>query len=116
MRELEEESIQDSYLKEEQRKESWSQEDDAYFIYAYQQNEGIPVFHEQMSIAKSMAFDTPDNAPLQAIYSARGIPSSRSSVLFVEIRFSISPYITRAVIALSLSTRFPAVTSTISRQ
>ncbi len=73
MRELEEESIQDSYLKEEQRKESWSQEDDAYFIYAYQQNEGIPVFHEQMSIAKSMAFDTPDNAPLQAIYSARGI-------------------------------------------
>ncbi len=73
MKNLEEQYIQEDYLKEEQRKESWSQEDDAYFIYAYQQNEGIPIFHELMSIAESMAYDTPDNAPIQAVYSARGI-------------------------------------------
>lgn len=73
MKKLEEEYIQGNYLKEEQRKENWDQEDDAYFIYAYQQKEGIPIFHELMSIAESMAYDTPDNAPLQAIYSARGI-------------------------------------------
>lgn len=73
MKNLEEEYIQENYLKEEQRKENWDQEDDAYFIYAYQQKEGIPIFHELMSIAKSMAYDTPDNAPVQAIYSARGI-------------------------------------------
>ena len=73
MKNLEEKYIQEDYLKEEQRKESWSQEDDAYFIYAYQQNEGIPIFHELMSIAESMAYDTPDNAPIQAVYSARGI-------------------------------------------
>lgn len=30
-------------------------------------------FHEMMSIARSMAYDTPDNAPVQAIYSTRGI-------------------------------------------
>lgn len=73
MQKLEEESIQENYLEEGQRKESWNQEDDAYFVYAYQQKEGIPIFHELMSISQSMAFDTPDNAPVQAIYSARGI-------------------------------------------
>ena len=34
---------------------------------------GIPVFHELMSVAKQMADDSPDNAPVQAIYSARGL-------------------------------------------
>ena len=46
---------------------------DAYFIYGYQKYEDIPIFHEMMSIARSMAYDTPDNAPVQAIYSTRGI-------------------------------------------
>ena len=31
------------------------------------------IFHEMMSIARVMAYDTPDNAPIQAIYSTRGI-------------------------------------------
>ena len=48
-------------------------DDEAYFIYAYQENTGIPVFHELMSVAKQMADDSPDNAPVQAIYSARGL-------------------------------------------
>ena len=73
MKSLEEQYLQESYLTEEKRKENWSQEDDAYFIYAYQKYEDIPVFHEMMSIARSMAYDTPDNAPVQAIYSTRGI-------------------------------------------
>lgn len=73
MKNLEEEYIQEAYLEEEKRKESWNQEDDAYFIYAYQKNEGIPIFHELMSIARIMAYDTPDNAPIQAVYSTRGI-------------------------------------------
>ena len=73
MENLEEQYLQEDYLTEEKRKESWSQEDDAYFIYAYQKYEGIPIFHELMSIARIMAYDTPDNAPVQAIYSTRGI-------------------------------------------
>lgn len=62
-------------MEEEKRKGSWSQEDDAYFIYAWQEYEGIPVFVEYMSIARDFAFDTPDNAPILAIYSARGLES-----------------------------------------
>ena len=73
MKNLEEQYLQEGYLTEEKRKESWSQEDDAYFIYGYQKYEDIPIFHEMMSIAGSMAYDTPDNAPIQAIYSTRGI-------------------------------------------
>ncbi len=73
MKTLEEEYIQENYLEEDQQKENWSQEDDAYFIYAYQQNEGIPIFHDLMSIAGIMAYDTPDNAPVQAVCSARGV-------------------------------------------
>ena len=45
MKNLEEQYLQEDYLTEEKRKESWSQEDDAYFIYAYQKYEDIPVFH-----------------------------------------------------------------------
>lgn len=73
MKNLEDQYLQEGYLIEEKRKESWSQEDDAYFIYGYQKYEDIPVFHEMMSIARIMAYDTPDNAPIQAIYSTRGI-------------------------------------------
>ena len=73
MKNLEEQYLQEGRLTEEKRKESWSQEDDAYFIYGYQKYEDIPIFHEMMSIARSMAYDTPDNAPVQAIYSTRGI-------------------------------------------
>ncbi|MDO4274811.1 MAG: hypothetical protein Q4D16_14175 [Eubacteriales bacterium] len=73
MKNLEEEYVKEELLPEDKRKETWSQDDDAYFIYAYQENEGVPIFHEMMSIARQMAYDTPDNAPIQVIYSARGI-------------------------------------------
>ena len=62
------------YQKKEKTNEPTS-EDEAYFIYAYQENTGIPVFHELMSVAKQMSDDSPDNAPVQAIYSARGLES-----------------------------------------
>ena len=39
------------------------------YFYAYQKYEDIQFFHEMMSIARSMAYDTPDNAPVQAVYS-----------------------------------------------
>ena len=82
MKNLEEQYLQEDYLTEEKRKESWSQEDDAYFIYAYQKYEDIPVFHEMMSIARSMAYDTPDNAAVQAIYSTRGIENLNISGVY----------------------------------
>ena len=60
-------------LLEEGKTSEPTSDDEAYFIYAYQENTGIPVFHELMSVAKQMADDSPDNAPVQAIYSARGL-------------------------------------------
>lgn len=96
MKNMEEQYLQEDYLTEEKRKESWSQEDDAYFIYAYQKYEDIPVFHEMMSIARSMAYDTPDNAPVQAIYSTRGIENLNISGVYEfekgEQQISLKPF------------------------
>lgn len=69
----EEEQISQGYIMEEEKKESWGEEDDAYFISAYQQEQSLPIFHEQMTIARSLALDKPANAPVQIIYSARGL-------------------------------------------
>lgn len=96
MKNLEEQYLQEGYLAEEKRKESWSQEDDAYFIYGYQKYEDIPVFHEMMSIARTMAYDTPDNAPIQAIYSTRGIEQLNISDIYAfengETQASLKPF------------------------
>ena len=96
MKNMEEQYLQEDYLTEEKRKESWSQEDDAYFIYAYQKYEDIPVFHEMMSIARVMAYDTPDNAPIQAIYSTRGIEYLNISGVYEfekgEQQISLKPF------------------------
>lgn len=72
MKKLRDQELNDGLLEEGKTNEPTS-DDEAYFIYAYQENTGIPVFHEAMSIAKQMADDSPDNAPVQAIYSARGL-------------------------------------------
>ena len=96
MKNLEEQYLQKDYLAEEKRKERWSQEDDAYLIYAYQKYEDIPIFHEMMSIARSMAYDTPDNAPILAIYSTRGIEQLSISGVYAfengEHQVSLKPF------------------------
>ena len=60
-------------LLEPEKKNELTEEDEAYFVYAYQEQEEIPIFHELMSVARLFAFDTPDNGPIRAIYSARGL-------------------------------------------
>lgn len=72
MKKLRDQELNNGLLEEGKTKEPTS-DDEAYFIYAYQKNNGIPVFHELMSAAKQMADDSPDNAPVKAIYSARGL-------------------------------------------
>ena len=72
MKKLRDQELNNGLLEEGKTKEPTS-DDEAYFIYAYQKNNGIPVFHELMSAAKQMSDDSPDNAPVQAIYSARGL-------------------------------------------
>ena len=74
MKKLRDQELNNGLLEKGKTNEPTS-EDEAYFIYAYQENTGIPVFHELMSVAKQMSDDSPDNAPVQAIYSARGLES-----------------------------------------
>ena len=63
-------------LLEEGKTSEPTSDDEAYFIYAYQENTGIPVFHELMSVAKQMADDSPDNAPVQADRKSTRLNSS----------------------------------------
>lgn len=74
MKKLRDQELNNGLLEKGKTNEPTS-EDETYFIYAYQENTGIPVFHELMSVAKQMSDDSPDNAPVQAIYSARGLES-----------------------------------------
>lgn len=51
MKKLRDQELNNGLLEKGKTNEPTS-EDEAYFIYAYQENTGIPVFHELMSVAK----------------------------------------------------------------
>lgn len=78
---LQEEEIEAGRL-EPEKKQELTEEDEAYFVYAYQEQEGTPIFHELMSIARQFAFDTPDNGPVRAIYSARGLEQLNTDYVY----------------------------------
>ena len=73
MEQVEMNKLQEELIQEKHKKSSWGPEDDGYVIYAYQQCENIPIFHERMSMNRMFSYETPDNAPIQAICSTRGI-------------------------------------------
>lgn len=80
--------LEKSYLKQEliekkDKKSKWTKEDDAYVVYAYQKHQDLPIFHEFMSIGHQFAYDSPDNAPVQAIYSTRGLESLSVNSVYV---------------------------------
>ena len=86
MREMEEKEAALGNLPEDKRKESWGAEDEAYAVYAYQTNQGMPVFHELMGIARIMADDSPDNGQVMALYSPRGFESLNISDCIYELK------------------------------
>lgn len=65
--------IEEGSLREEKKKDAWTQEDDAYAVYGYQAKGTLPVMHQWMSLYGTMGFYNVDNAPVSAIYSSRGI-------------------------------------------
>ena len=73
MEKMEERYIEEELMIEEKRKDAWTQEDDAYVVYGYQANGGLPIFHQWMTVNKAWAYDNVDNAVVTAIYSSRGI-------------------------------------------
>lgn len=77
--------VSEGLIMSEQKKSEWTDEDDGYFIYAYQKFENLPIFHEFMSISNQLAFDTPDGAPIQALYTTRGIEQLLSVMAVYDI-------------------------------
>lgn len=75
MKSAEEQLVAQGDIPDHKRKEGWTSEDDIYVIYAYQKCGTLPVFHEIMSLGRSLAYDTPSGAPVQAVYSAQGMES-----------------------------------------
>ena len=73
MKKMEERYIDEGIIIEEKKKDAWTQEDDAYVVYGYQANDGLPVFHQWMTVYREWAYDNVDNAVVTAIYSDRGI-------------------------------------------
>lgn len=65
--------VENKLLEKEDKKRIWTAEDDAYLIYGYQKIVGMPVLHSHMAAENFITFDMPMYAPVQAIYSTRGI-------------------------------------------
>lgn len=78
----EEHLAQDGGYSEEEYKKDWSSEDNAYVFYAFQSFQGLPVFHELMFLGGNMKFVNADNAPVQVIYTPRGIEFLQISYLY----------------------------------
>lgn len=72
MKNVESRYADEGLIEAENIKDEWSEEDDAYLVYAFQKASDLPVYHQMMSITHELAFDTVDSAPVQAIYSTRG--------------------------------------------
>lgn len=71
----EDQLVAEGSIQQEQRKSQWSTEDDAYVIYAYQKCGDLPVYHEILSLGQQLAYDTPSGAPVQVVYTSRGLES-----------------------------------------
>lgn len=63
----------DGQIDQNSYKSSWTEEDNAYIIYGAQQIAGLPVYCEMYLLGQSMAQDIPYNAPIQAVYTTRGL-------------------------------------------
>ncbi len=82
LKKMEDQYIKDGMLKEEKRKTSWTKEDNAYVVYAFQLKDRLPILHEWMGIFRVMAYDNVDNAPVTAIYSSRGLERLHASPVY----------------------------------
>ena len=83
IKQIENEEIESGLNTEANRKEEWTEEDDAYFVYGVQKHAGLPVFHEFMNVSRQLAYDTPDSSAIQVIYSTRGV----ESILYQDVMY-----------------------------
>ncbi|MDO5345490.1 MAG: hypothetical protein Q4E91_07065 [Lachnospiraceae bacterium] len=72
----------DGGYQEDQYKQEWTSEDDAYLIYGFQTVQSLPVYHELMFLGGSMKYVTADNAVLQAVYTKNGLEQLQVNYLY----------------------------------
>ena len=72
MQELEDEKTVDENVPGSNEKKNWTTDDDAYYIYAFQTEKGIPIFNEEMSFSHTFADYSPSNACIQGILATSG--------------------------------------------
>ena len=71
---LEQERLAEGSIRAEDVKEGgWTQEDDAYEIYAWQIYQGLPVFPRIMSLNMQVAYENYQKAPVSACFSQNGM-------------------------------------------
>lgn len=75
MRQIEKSYVSEGIISPDQCKPEWMEEDDVCVVYAYQKEQGIPVYTELMSMSSSLAEDIVYNAPVQAICTGKSIES-----------------------------------------
>lgn len=78
----EEHMNQDGGYQEEQYKQEWTSEDDAFLVYGFQTVQSLPVYHELMFLGGNMKYVTADNAVLQAIYTKNGLERLQVNYLY----------------------------------
>lgn len=82
LRELQQENIRVQLLEEQYRKENISSEDEIYFFYSRQYNQGLPVLHEMMMAYKMALFDDITNNTFMAYVSGRGLECLRIECVY----------------------------------
>lgn len=60
----------------------WTEADDAYVIWAYQKHQGMTVFHESMNRGGRLSQYVPNNGPVMAWYSTKGMENISADSLY----------------------------------
>lgn len=94
--EWEEHLGQDGSDAQEQYKQEWSEQDNAYLIYGYQIFQNLPVYHELMFLGGNMKYFNADNALIQAVYTREGILRLQANYLYMlvptEEKITLAPF------------------------
>lgn len=82
LKRIEESLLEEGLIETNQKKNDWSESDDAYYIYAYQEEKDITIFNENMSVIREFADDGPANAAFYALLTSEGIVNFQTSFVY----------------------------------
>lgn len=103
---LEQENIANKSIEIDKAKESWTDADNVYEIYAWQIYGGLPVFPQQMTVRMGRAFESYQKAPLSGEYSEKGMLSLVAQ----------APYIFEKTNEVATFLTFPEIVSVVEKK